>query len=1103
MSARSWIGRLSAPALAALLTLCFTGVAQAAHTYNVNSAADTDSAGDEAACSNATAGCTLRAALVLANSDGDASTINLASDRYDRDVSNNGSYDVSDDGGLTITGASGDPKDQIISADGSDRVFRVSSNASLTLNNVTVQDGFTGGDCNGAGVLVDSGDGGTTSLTLNNSSVIKNVDSCDEDGGGIWAGTDTNLSLNGSHVDNNNTSGDGGGIYYEGDLTLRNSTVNNNTTTNGNGGGIADRGTSLNATNSDISGNIVSSDEGGGIYHGVVETGDINLTDTAVDNNVANDGSGGGIYSDTGAVNITRGSVSSNRAWGEGGGVYQDGTGLNVVDTEIDNNWAYVDGGGVSNFSGPASIKGGSISSNQAAGLNYIIPIIGLYNIEVGEGGGIVNSGVDENGNGLTIDGTDVSHNVANAGNGGGIANVNGDLEVKNATVDSNKTGSEDTCIYIVVEGCFGSETRGGGIYNGTPNYLLLGPAQPGSPTPGDVTVTNTDVNDNTADQQGGGIYNEGGDMVVDRSSVNRNQAKNSNEADYQYVTGGGGGIFDTGQKSLTITDSNVDTNRALSDSGGGVYINSQGGLAVTRSSIDANFASGDGGGINNQGSPDEIVDSSISKNTAYNQGGGLFETTPALVIVSKTHAAPIQGSNISNSTIANNQSDVGHSGDDGGGIYDDRSDGMTLTNVTLAGNLADEADGGGIFVTNSNNAKLVNTIVADNQGNSGNTTNNCGGDTDPATNYTDGGDNVENAGTQDPTSQTDCNLADGTNGARVVGDVKLGPLQDNGGPTLTRALLDGSVAVDKVTDNTCPAPDHDQRQAHRPVGSACDSGAYEGYSLADLAITKDGPASVTTGGNVSYTLHVTNNGPDKILAVHVHDALPGGTTFVSASPSQGSCNSGVDCDLGALASGAVATITVVVTAPGSATTLTNTATVSGAPTETNGANNSASVQTQVNAPGAAPQVLGQTQVQASPKSCLTTPPRTSISLPALFASSSSLRFVGRSIDLRCLTGTELGIKQVKLAVGFKVGSGKCRFLTKKGTLGKARSCKKPTFLKAKRGKLRNGKVPWTFRIRHLHLPSGNYIVIALGTDTHGDHETKLKTYNQKTFTIG
>jgi hypothetical protein len=67
--------------------------------------------------------------------------------------------------------------------------------------------------------------------------------------------------------------------------------------------------------------------------------------------------------------------------------------------------------------------------------------------------------------------------------------------------------------------------------------------------------------------------------------------------------------------------------------------------------------------------------------------------------------------------------------------------------------------------------------------------------------------------------------------------DPKLGPLQDNGGPTFTHALLEGSPAIDAGANATCAAElvnSLDQRGALRPVdgdgdGSAvCDSGAYE-----------------------------------------------------------------------------------------------------------------------------------------------------------------------------------------------------------------------------------------------------------------------------------
>ena len=54
---------------------------------------------------------------------------------------------------------------------------------------------------------------------------------------------------------------------------------------------------------------------------------------------------------------------------------------------------------------------------------------------------------------------------------------------------------------------------------------------------------------------------------------------------------------------------------------------------------------------------------------------------------------------------------------------------------------------------------------------------------------------------------------------------LKLGPLADNGGPTHTHELGSGSVAIDAATV-ACPI--NDQRGVHRPVGAACDVGAYE-----------------------------------------------------------------------------------------------------------------------------------------------------------------------------------------------------------------------------------------------------------------------------------
>src|SRR5439155_26081575 len=60
---------------------------------------------------------------------------------------------------------------------------------------------------------------------------------------------------------------------------------------------------------------------------------------------------------------------------------------------------------------------------------------------------------------------------------------------------------------------------------------------------------------------------------------------------------------------------------------------------------------------------------------------------------------------------------------------------------------------------------------------------------------------------------------------------------------------------------------------------------------LADLSITKsDSPDPVAPGGTLTYTVAVTNGGPDPASAVKVTDALPSGTSFVSAGGSNWSC---------------------------------------------------------------------------------------------------------------------------------------------------------------------------------------------------------------------
>jgi len=68
----------------------------------------------------------------------------------------------------------------------------------------------------------------------------------------------------------------------------------------------------------------------------------------------------------------------------------------------------------------------------------------------------------------------------------------------------------------------------------------------------------------------------------------------------------------------------------------------------------------------------------------------------------------------------------------------------------------------------------------------------------------------------------------DGTDQVDVTeGELNLGPLQDNGGPTMTHALLPGSIAIDVIPADMCEV-DEDQRGEPRPGGTMCDVGAFE-----------------------------------------------------------------------------------------------------------------------------------------------------------------------------------------------------------------------------------------------------------------------------------
>ena len=118
----------------------------------------------------------------------------------------------------------------------------------------------------------------------------------------------------------------------------------------------------------------------------------------------------------------------------------------------------------------------------------------------------------------------------------------------------------------------------------------------------------------------------------------------------------------------------------------------------------------------------------------------------------------------------------------------------------------------------------------------------------------------------------------------------------------------------------------------------------------ADLSASASGPATVTFGDQITYSINVSNGGPNAATGVTVSDTLPSTVSLVSANASQGSCSgtTTITCSIGALANNATATVTVVVSTT-SAGTATNTVSVIGDQADASTGNNASTVITVVN----------------------------------------------------------------------------------------------------------------------------------------------------------
>ena len=434
----------------------------------------------------------------------------------------------------------------------------------------------------------------------------------------------------------------------------------------------------------------------------------------------------------------------------------------------------------------------------------------------------------------LTLNSLTLRHGVETTGGGiyvGSFANLN----VNNCVISGN-TAQIGGGIFIQYGGSMNvassvlsdnrGENYGGAIVNQS----------------GVVTISDSTLSENTA-SSGGGIYNDSvWGLTITNSTLSENNA-----------TSTGGGIDNTGP--VTLTNSTLSGNTA--QIGGGMFISRGSTATVTGSILSGNRGENYGGAIVNSGGTVSITNSTLSENSALSGGGGIVNLVPpptftsTLTVVDSTLSgnsvdnflgggAIYNGQNmnttVANSTLSGNYAPMG------GGIYNDGN--LWLGNVTLSGNEAYDY-GGGIYSDGyawiHNSTIVFNTLIEGTPLGAG------GIDGDVALYNTLVAGNVRLISSE----YRDCHGTIYVEGMNLFGDMtnctfnpaspgyysylvelnELGPLQDNGGPTWTHALLPGSRAIGAGFNAICanwPVSNVDQRGVARPQGYACDVGAFE-----------------------------------------------------------------------------------------------------------------------------------------------------------------------------------------------------------------------------------------------------------------------------------
>jgi predicted outer membrane repeat protein len=284
---------------------------------------------------------------------------------------------------------------------------------------------------------------------------------------------------------------------------------------------------------------------------------------------------------------------------------------------------------------------------------------------------------------------------------------LTGDLDIS-APLTINGAGAGSTVIdangldrAIDVHSCtvnlFGMTIQGGNASSvaGQSSFLGEGGAIFNS---GTLTVTNCVISGNSASIGGGGIYNEG-TLKVDNSVISGNSASKL-----------GGGIYNYGYPGVTVTVSNSTLSSNHAPEGGAIWNDYYATVTLQQGSTLSGNSGFDGAGIFNEAGTLNVSSCTFSSNTAsfeggaiYNWGGGPVGTVTILNSTLSANSAVLAGCiynagggklTITGSTLSNNTAT-----ENGGGILD--YGWLTLSGSTLTGNSAAQK-GGGIFIGGS-----------------------------------------------------------------------------------------------------------------------------------------------------------------------------------------------------------------------------------------------------------------------------------------------------------------------------------------------------------------------------------------------------------------